>query len=59
LPDPKIVGGVFSVALSVVPAEADTPRCYLAARPMEPGLSSIIVRDERRSRPPGCDLKEI
>jgi len=55
LPDPKIVGGVFSVALSVVPAETVTPRHYLAARPMEPGLSSIIVPSERRSRPPGCD----
>jgi len=39
------VGGVFSVALSVSLRSRphNKPRCYLAARPMEPGLSSADV----------------
>jgi hypothetical protein len=36
-----IIGGVFSVALSVNAFWA-LPRCYLAVRPLEPGLSSNI-----------------
>jgi len=48
LPDLRFhagVGGVFSVALSVLPRGCphDKPRRYLAARPMEPGLSSPAV----------------
>ena len=39
------VGGVFSVALSVLVCGCPrtNPRCYLAAYPMEPGLSSADV----------------
>jgi len=44
LPNLSIVGGVFSVALSVAAGKPSAPRRYLAARPMEPGLSSSGVQ---------------
>jgi len=48
------VGGVFSVALSVLlcGCPRSKPRRYLAARPMEPGLSShAVARNIVRDHP--------
>jgi hypothetical protein len=53
LPDPRIVGGVFSVALSVAPL-AQRAQALPGSLPMEPGLSS--TRQARRDRSTGNPL---
>lgn len=59
LPDPKIVGGVFSVALSVAPTEVGNAQALPGSAPIEPGLSSnIVLANDGRDHPVG-DYGEI